>query len=231
VTQPRRAGRVIEHRLGASAPLVKQMETIYVVYLPYVPLVQRATVGDWELIPRSHLMDGDCLDARTIELAQGLADLYVLPKNAGTRAGVFARASTGRIGDDPSDPERLRDLQRACVVMVLEVNESPLLPEHERDPNIGHYALTSSTSNYSSTASGCSPARGSRMCVLRSQSGTSITLIMGAGLDLDTRLEIVREIFERSDTTTVHMKGRLPAADGFLPFVSAVLNGLTGSES
>jgi hypothetical protein len=27
--------------------------------------------------------------------------------------------------------------------MVLEVNESPLLAEHERDPNIGHYALTS----------------------------------------------------------------------------------------
>lgn len=118
-------------------------ETIYVVYLPYLPLVERATIGDWELIPRADLRDHDCLDVRTLELARGLADLYVLPKNAGTRAGVFARARTGRIGDDPTDPDRLRDLRRACVVMVLEVIESPLLPEHERDPNIGHYALTS----------------------------------------------------------------------------------------
>jgi hypothetical protein len=118
-------------------------ETVYVVYLPYLPLTKRATIGDWEVIPRADLRDDDCLDARTLELARGLADLYVLPKNAGTRAGVFARARTGRVGDDPTDPERLRDLRRACVVMVLEVNESPLLSERERDPNIGHYALTS----------------------------------------------------------------------------------------
>jgi hypothetical protein len=51
-------------------------------------------------------------------------------------------------------------------------------------------------------------------------------VIMGAGIDLDTRLEIVREVFARSDTTTVHMKSRLPAAEGFLPFARSILTGL-----
>jgi hypothetical protein len=32
------------------------------------------------------------------------------------------------------------------------------------------------------------------------------TVIMGAGIDLDTRLRIVRHVFEASDSTTVHMK-------------------------
>jgi len=52
---------------------------------------------------------------------------------------------------------------------------------------------------------------------------------MGAGIDLETRLQIVREIFQLSETTTVHMKDRLSGPDGFLPFVRAVLRGLTPS--
>jgi len=55
-------------------------------------------------------------------------------------------------------------------------------------------------------------------------------VIMGAGLDLDTRLDIVREIFRTSDTTTVHMKDSASGAAGFQPFVQAVLGGLTGQE-
>jgi hypothetical protein len=51
-------------------------------------------------------------------------------------------------------------------------------------------------------------------------------VIMGAGLDLETRLEIVREIFLTSDTTTVHMKDFASGPDGFLPFVRSVLTGL-----
>ncbi|MDM7854550.1 hypothetical protein [Cellulomonas alba] len=51
-------------------------------------------------------------------------------------------------------------------------------------------------------------------------------VIMGAGLDLQTRLEIVREVFERSDVTTVHLKDRATGPEGFLPFVRAVLRGL-----
>ena len=51
-------------------------------------------------------------------------------------------------------------------------------------------------------------------------------VIMGAGLDLEARLEIVREIFLASDTTTVHMKDFASGPDGFLPFVRSVLSGL-----
>jgi hypothetical protein len=51
-------------------------------------------------------------------------------------------------------------------------------------------------------------------------------VIMGAGIDLEARLEIIREIFQRSDTTTVHMKDRATGPDGFLPFIAAVLRGL-----
>ena len=55
---------------------------------------------------------------------------------------------------------------------------------------------------------------------------TSITFVMGAGIDLERRLEIAGEIFRLSDETTVHLKDRASGPEGFLPFVSAVLQGL-----
>jgi hypothetical protein len=51
-------------------------------------------------------------------------------------------------------------------------------------------------------------------------------VIMGAGIDLETRLEIIREAFSASDATTVHVKDRITAKAGFIPFVAAVLRGL-----
>jgi hypothetical protein len=51
-------------------------------------------------------------------------------------------------------------------------------------------------------------------------------VIMGAGLDLEARREIVREIFLASDKTTVHLKDFASGPDGFLPFVRSVLAGL-----
>jgi hypothetical protein len=51
----------------------------------------------------------------------------------------------------------------------------------------------------------------------------------GAGLDLDIRLEIVREIFQTSETTTVHLKDVASGPGGFLPFVRSVLAGLGDS--
>lgn len=121
----------------------EEPETIYVVYLPYLPLGKRMDVGDWELVPRGDLQPSDCLDDRVVELAGGLADLYVLPDYVRGSAGALARPRHGHVGDDPTDPQRLEDLRRACVVAVLDVNQSPLLAEDEIDPNAGHYALTS----------------------------------------------------------------------------------------
>jgi hypothetical protein len=55
-------------------------------------------------------------------------------------------------------------------------------------------------------------------------------VIMGAGIDLETRLEIIREIFSSSDTTTVHMKDYASGPQAFLPFVRSVLSGLKDYE-
>src|SRR5205085_11946571 len=51
-------------------------------------------------------------------------------------------------------------------------------------------------------------------------------VIMGAGIELESRLEIVRYIFNTSNTTTVHMKDWATGPEGFLPFINQVLNGL-----
>lgn len=51
-------------------------------------------------------------------------------------------------------------------------------------------------------------------------------VIIGAGIELETRLEIVRDIFRASDATTVHLKDRVSAKQGFAAFVRCVLHGL-----
>jgi hypothetical protein len=51
-------------------------------------------------------------------------------------------------------------------------------------------------------------------------------VIIGGGLDLDARAEMVQEIFQSSDRATIHMKDQMSGPQGFLPFVKAVLRGL-----
>tara|TARA_B110000046_G_C12983945_1_gene394709 strand:- start:1567 stop:1779 length:213 start_codon:yes stop_codon:yes gene_type:complete len=48
-------------------------------------------------------------------------------------------------------------------------------------------------------------------------------VIMGAGIPIEERLEIVRFIFETSKGTTVHMKDWNSRPTGMLPFVNGVL--------
>ncbi len=55
-------------------------------------------------------------------------------------------------------------------------------------------------------------------------------VIMGAGIDLDTRLAIIRHIFDTSTSTTVHMKDRDSGPAGMIPFVNAILTGLQHNE-
>ncbi|MCH1540075.1 MAG: hypothetical protein L7S56_01385 [Candidatus Poseidonia sp.] len=51
-------------------------------------------------------------------------------------------------------------------------------------------------------------------------------VIMGAGLPLDIRLEMVRFVFEHSETTTVHMKDWSSGSNGMLSFMNGVAQGL-----
>ena len=51
-------------------------------------------------------------------------------------------------------------------------------------------------------------------------------VIMGAGIELGKRLEVVRYVFTTSNTTTVHMKDRETGPEGFVPFINRVLSGL-----
>jgi hypothetical protein len=99
----------------------KEGGTVYVTYLPYLPLRERVKVGEWELIPRGELVDADALDARAPELALGLADLYELPPGAGQEVGVFGRREGGRVGDDPHERTPMGNLQRSLVAPVLNV--------------------------------------------------------------------------------------------------------------
>ena len=54
-------------------------------------------------------------------------------------------------------------------------------------------------------------------------------VIMGGGLPLETRLEVVREVFRISDSTTVHMKDVASGPEGYLPFVESLLAGLSNA--
>tara|TARA_B110000977_G_C11068473_1_gene488690 strand:+ start:2293 stop:2601 length:309 start_codon:yes stop_codon:yes gene_type:complete len=51
-------------------------------------------------------------------------------------------------------------------------------------------------------------------------------VIMGAGINLDDRIAIIRYVFEASSSTTVHMKDRQSGPAGMLPFVDNILKGL-----
>lgn len=51
-------------------------------------------------------------------------------------------------------------------------------------------------------------------------------VIMGAGIDIDSRLNIIEYIFSISKDTTVHMKDWNSGPTGMLPFVNDVLTGL-----
>jgi len=52
-------------------------------------------------------------------------------------------------------------------------------------------------------------------------------VIVGGGLPLDTRLALVRAVFEHSDAITVHMKDRASGPQGYVPFIRAVIAGLS----
>lgn len=50
--------------------------------------------------------------------------------------------------------------------------------------------------------------------------------IMGAGIELEKRVDFVRYIFSTCDTVTIHMKDYPPGPEGFVPFINNVLIGM-----
>jgi hypothetical protein len=56
------------------------------------------------------------------------------------------------------------------------------------------------------------------------QREASVDVILGGGLELDVRLQIVRSVFENSASTTGHMNSP-SGPESYLPFVRAVLRG------
>ncbi|KIW23558.1 uncharacterized protein PV07_11747 [Cladophialophora immunda] len=56
-------------------------------------------------------------------------------------------------------------------------------------------------------------------------------VFVGAGLELEHRLEIVKEIITLSGDTSVHLKEATSGPGGFLPFIQAVLGGQPGRTS
>ena len=55
-------------------------------------------------------------------------------------------------------------------------------------------------------------------------------VIMGAGIELEKRLDVVRYVFSTSNTTSVHMKDWETGPEGFVPFINKVLSGLLGDK-
>lgn len=49
---------------------------------------------------------------------------------------------------------------------------------------------------------------------------------MGPGLPLEMRLDMIRTIFEESDTTSVHMKDFSRGPEGALDFIEGIVKGL-----
>jgi len=62
--------------------------------------------------------------------------------------------------------------------------------------------------------------------VFEKNNNTIDIVIMGAGIELEKRLEIVRYVFTASNTTSVHMKDWETGPQGFVPFINNVLSGL-----
>jgi hypothetical protein len=55
-------------------------------------------------------------------------------------------------------------------------------------------------------------------------------VIVGGGLDIAVRGELVQEVFRSSDRATIHMKDQMSGPEGFGPFARAVLAGLGGYQ-
>jgi hypothetical protein len=66
--------------------------------------------------------------------------------------------------------------------------------------------------------------------IFETDSNSIDIVIMGAGIELEKRLDVVRYVFSTSNTTSVHMKDWETGPEGFVPFINKVLSGLLGDK-
>src|SRR6516164_1035780 len=66
--------------------------------------------------------------------------------------------------------------------------------------------------------------------IFEQNNNTIDIVIMGAGIELEKRLEIVKYIFNTSNSTSVHMKDWITGPEGFMPFINHVLTGLQHND-
>lgn len=66
---------------------------------------------------------------------------------------------------------------------------------------------------------------------LKKEDKTIDHVFIGAGIEIEKRLEIIKEIFKCSDGTTVHLKDKISGGQGMMPFVKGTLDGLKGYEA
>lgn len=65
---------------------------------------------------------------------------------------------------------------------------------------------------------------------LKKQDKTIDHVFIGAGIETDKRLEIVKEILKCSDATSIHLKDKLTGGKAMLPYVKGTLEGLKDYE-
>lgn len=63
------------------------------------------------------------------------------------------------------------------------------------------------------------------------EKSTFAHVFMGAVIELNERLAVVRAVYDASKTTTIHLKDIASGPEGFFPFVKAVLSVLPGDGS
>lgn len=56
-------------------------------------------------------------------------------------------------------------------------------------------------------------------------------VFMGAGIEIDERLAVVRAVYDASDIADIHLKDVASGPEGFLPFVKAILSALPADGS
>ena len=97
-------------------------EPMFMMYAPYLPLRERATVNGWVVLPVEELDDAEYASELAKAGAPGLAELYAL--NGSHDAGAFIYRPGAGIGAEFNRDDVLT-MHRALVVMALHGNPEP----------------------------------------------------------------------------------------------------------